>query len=233
MILQKAFVALFLYTLLFQFQIFGCNAEFTKEPVPEHILNLMIGKSLPTGVEWPVQPTDLSYLTITYWGYDDQFHMGHMIVHVKVAQEVLDVFKELLEKKFPIERVELIDLYDANDDRSMEANNSSAFCCRAITDRPGTFSKHSFGVAVDINPLINPYVKWNALKSKWIVYPEGGRRFVDLPANGNVFPVRTESYRGIIIKNNPCCTAFEKRGWEWGGDWSSLKDYQHFEKKLT
>jgi hypothetical protein len=231
MFLQKALGSV-LFSCALLFQTFECNAQFTMEPIPAQVLSCMIGKSLPVGVEWPVQPTDLSYLTMTYWGYDDQAHIGHMVVHVNVAQEVLDIFKELFEEKFPIERMELIDLYDASDDRSMDANNTSAFCCRAITDKPGTFSKHSYGIAVDINPLINPYVKWSAIKNKWLVYPEGGKQFVNLFEDESGFPVRTESYRGIITQDNPCCKAFEKRGWEWGGDWSSLKDYQHFEKRI-
>ena len=98
------------------------------ESIPEEIAQLMIGKSWKPNC--PVALEDLRYLTIPFWGYDDQIHDGHMVVHKKVADEVLTVFAKLLESRFPIEKMELIDLYDANDDLSMEVNNSSAFCSR-------------------------------------------------------------------------------------------------------
>lgn len=209
---------------------------FTHEPIPAHILEFMLGKSLPHDTNWPVQPKDLSYLTISHWGYDGYIHVGHMIVHTVVAQEVLDIFKELFDKQFPIERMKLIDEYDANDDLSMEANNTSAFCCRCITDKPGVFSNHSYGLAIDVNPCTNPYIKWSSEKHEWIVYPATGRQFVDLPVDGNSFPIRTESYLGIIIEGGLCCQAFEAHGWDWGGYWTlethgkNYKDYQHFAK---
>ncbi len=235
---KKCLSILFASILLFHV-LATCASEtiFTVKPIPERILATMIGKSLPHNVEWPVHPDDLSYLTISYWGYDDVVHVGHMIVYSKVASEIIEIFKELLDVQFPIERMELIDEYDANDDRSMEANNTSAFCCRCITDKPGQFSNHSYGLAVDVNPKTNPYIKWSTEKNKWIVYPETGKAFVDLPADGQSFPVRDESYRGIITYGNPCYRAFKKRGWDWGGDWSqethgkNYKDYQHFAKE--
>ena len=143
-----------------------------------------------------------------------------MVVHVKLAQEVLGIFTELFECKFPIERMELIDLYDANDDRSMQANNSSAFCCRANTTFPGTFSNHSYGIAIDINPLVNPYIKGQR------VLPEAGKAYLD----------RTQPFIGIITASpdNACYKAFTSRGYEWGGNcWSDRIDYQHFSKKIS
>lgn len=218
------------------FQTCSADVLFTYEPIPVQVLDGMLGKSLPNGVNWPVGPEDLSYLTISHWGYDGQVHVGHMIVHKVVAQEVLDIFKEVFDAQFPIERMELIDVYDANDTRSMNANNSSAFCCREKTVIRGTFSNHSYGVAIDINPLVNPCInRRGADKTKWVVDPEAGRQFVDLPTDGVSFVVRTELFKGIVAKGNPCCQAFEKRGWKWGGDcWLDLQvqDFQHFEKDL-
>ncbi len=139
-----------------------------------------------------------------------------MVVHAKLADELVAVFKELFDNKFPIERMELVDLYEADDDRSMAANNSSSFCFRPNTTTPGIFSNHSYGIAIDINPLINPYVKGDR------VLPEGGRNFLD----------RSISYKGGITdaSDNVCYQAFIKRGYHWGGSWPDRQDYQHFSK---
>lgn len=205
---------------------------FSKGPIPDAIVETMLGKSLPTSMTWPVGPTELRYLTIQHLGYDGQIHTGHMIVHRKVALEVLEIFAELFEAKFPIQRMELIDLYDADDNKSMAANNSSAFCCRAITDKPGTFSKHSYGIAIDINTLINPYIRWKPEEKKWAIYPKESVAFITLPEDGS-YPIRdNDTHPGIIKKGDLCYNAFIKRGWIWGGEWDTRKDYQHFEKPI-
>lgn len=187
------------------------------EEIPADIKKMMIGCSWKQ--ECPVPLEDLRYLTISHWGYDGEEKIGHMVVHAKIADELLAIFHELYDANFPIECMELIDQYDADDDRSMAANNSSAFCCRAITNVPGTFSLHSYGIAIDINPLINPYVKGEQ------VLPEGGKAYLD----------RTQQYQGIITKSsdNACYRAFTKYGYEWGGDWTTRVDYQHFQKPIS
>jgi len=182
--------------------------------IPHDIACLMTGRSWKP--ECPVPLSDLRYLTISHWGYDDMVHIGHLVVHATIAQEILEIFEELFAAKFPIERMELIDLYDADDECSMEANNTSAFCCRANTTTPGVFSNHSYGTAIDINPLINPYVKGTH------VLPKGGSAYLD----------RTHHYKGMITDDpdNPCYCAFKKRGYEWGGHFVGCVDYQHFAK---
>lgn len=97
---------------------------------------------------------------------------------------------------------------------SMADNNSSAFCSRAITGRPGTFSKHSFGGTIDINPFMNPYVKGD------VILPRGSEKFCD----------RSQNIPGLIKQDDVCYQAFTKCGYVWGGNWTTLKDYQHFEK---
>lgn len=159
---------------------------------------------------------DLSYLQISYWGFDDKEHVGEIILNKAVAEDVLEIFKELYDAKFPIDKIRLIDEYGADDELSMLDNNTSAFCYREIGGSKGTLSKHGHGVAIDINPVQNPYVKNN------LVLPEGGRRYLD----------RTNVRKGMIVKGDVCYEAFKERGWTWGGDWNSLKDYQHFEFKL-
>lgn len=180
--------------------------------IPHKIAELMVGRSWQP--ECPVPLEDLRYLTLSYWGYDDHAHEGHLIVHAAIAQEIIDIFAELFDHKFPIERMEIIDYYDADDERSMEVNNSSAFCFRANTTTPGVYSKHSYGIAIDINPLINPYIK--------------GTRV--LPKNAHPYVDRTNTYKGMITEapDNICYQAFIKRGYEWGGHWPDRKDYQHF-----
>lgn len=172
------------------------------------------------GVSWkenaPVKLEDLAYITVTYWGFDDKEHIGEMIVHKKLAHEVTDIFKELYEGKFPIEKIRLIDEYDAKDELSMADNNTSAFCSREVTGQKGVFSNHSYGIAIDINPVQNPYIKGEIV----------------LPKEGNTYLDRSHVRKGMIIKGDVCYNAFKSRGWTWGGEWKSLKDYQHFEKKI-
>lgn len=184
------------------------------QKVPSSIKELMVGKSWKEGC--PVPMSDLRYLTMSYWGYDDMPHIGHMITHVKIAHDVVDIFAEMFEAKFPIERMEIVDLYDADDDRSMAANNTSCFCYRKNTTFPNLVSNHGWGLAVDINPKVNPYVKGSKI----------------LPPNGMEFADRSKIYKGGIYAtlDNACYQAFIKRGFHWGGIWPDRQDYQHFAK---
>lgn len=170
-----------------------------------------------TGISWKenrfVSPDDLSLLTISYVGFDGKRYTGQMIAAREVADELTDIFRELYEQEFPIERIRLIDAYGADDNASMADNNTSAFCYREIA---GTdwLSNHSFGLAVDINPVQNPYIRED------LVQPEAGQDYLD---RENVRP-------GMIVPGNACYNAFTARGWTWGGSWSEPIDYQHFEK---
>lgn len=162
----------------------------------------------------PVGIEELRYLKMRHWGFDGCIHEGEMIVHYALAQEIVDIFGELFDARYPIEKMQLIDAYQANDELSTADNNSSAFCSRPITNTTNRWSKHSYGCAVDINPLVNPYAK------NGNVVPEKGRPYLD----------RTLKAKGLIRKDDACYQAFSKRGWEWGGEWTSCVDYQHFEK---
>ncbi len=165
----------------------------------------------------PIPLTDLRLLNLAYWGYDGQIHQGELMVHEKVAQEVIVIFQELFELQFPIERMQLIDEYQADDDCSMEANNTSAYNCRR---RVGfnDFSKHSYGIAIDINPRVNPYVRGN------LVLPSCSRAYCDRSL---------KNVTGFITEDGSCCQIFAKHGWNWGGDFEGRKDYHHFEKPLS
>ena len=185
---------------------------FTSDKIPETMAKEM------TGLSWQpndnIQISDLRLITVTLWGFDDKPHTGEMIVHKTVTKELLDIFKELYKKKYPIEKMNRIDKYNADDNLSMVDNNSSAFCYRVMTGS-NKISKHSYGVAIDINPLQNPYIK--------------GRYIA--PIEGMSYANRENKRKGMIYKDDDCYKAFTKRGWIWGGEWESVKDYQHFEKK--
>ena len=159
---------------------------------------------------------DLRHLQVPLYGFDGLEHLGELIVHRIVAEEVEEIFLEIFQAHFPIEKMRLIEDYEADDNASMEDNNSSAFCYRFAVAKPNTLSKHSFGLAIDVNPLYNPYVK------KELILPKSGARFTD----------RSIYQKGMILPGDSCHQAFCKRGWTWGGTWPDRQDYQHFEKEI-
>jgi len=165
----------------------------------------------------PVPLEDLSYVELSFWGYDGKVHQGELVVHERVAAQVVQMFGELFAAKFPIEKMRRVDHYEGSDDKSMADNNTSAFNCRKVAGRPGAYSRHAFGLAIDINPLTNPYVT-----PKGEVSPPEGQRYKD----------RTLKVPGLIVAGDACHKAFARRGWIWGGAWRRAKDYQHFEVKL-
>lgn len=164
----------------------------------------------------PVGVEDLRLLTVSFWGFDSQVHNGELVVHRDQAQKILAAMKRVFDARFPIQRIELVDVYEGSDDRSMEANNTSAFNCRSVESRPGVWSQHAYGRAVDINPIQNPYVSSSGEPD-----PPSGAPYVD----------RSKNAVGMIHARRPVVKAFSSIGWEWGGYWSSSKDYQHFSSK--
>jgi D-alanyl-D-alanine carboxypeptidase len=155
---------------------------------------------------------ELRIVSISFWGFDDALHIGQLIVNRTITDDVVKVFGALFRARFPIERMVPVDVYEGNDERSMEADNTSAFNCRPVTG--GTsFSEHSYGWAIDINPLRNPYVT-----STGDVLPPAGARYTD----------RSLHLPGMIHAGDLVVRAFASVGWTWGGSWSSIKDYQHF-----
>jgi hypothetical protein len=173
-------------------------------------------RELMTGLSWrpgcPVPLEDLRLVTLTHWGFDREVHAGEMVIHEDEARAVVRVFRRLFRARFPIRRMELVDEYGADDDRSMAANNTSAFNCRPVTGGSG-WSQHSYGSAIDINPIQNPYITSNGT-----VLPPQGAAYVD----------RSRTARGMIHEGDVVVRAFASVGWGWGGDFQSIKDYQHF-----
>lgn len=190
---------------------------FYAEEISDEIKERINGKSY--GEDCTVPYEDLKYLRLSHIGFDAQTHLGEMIVNKAIAEDVIDIFKELYQAKYPIEKMQLIDEYDGDDNKSMATNNSSAFNYRPIegTDR---LSLHSYGLAIDINPQYNPY----------ITYPKG--EMLILPPNGEDHVDRNKENPYYIRHGDLCYQAFTKRGFTWGGDWENSKDYHHFQKRL-
>ncbi|MCL2321461.1 MAG: M15 family metallopeptidase [Oscillospiraceae bacterium] len=181
--------------------------------IPEDIKLLMLGKTIHENSIMKFD--DLRYLKIKYFGYDDLDHIGEIIVYKDIAEEVINIFKELHENKFPIEKIRLPDYYDGSDELSMRDNNSSGFSDRPISETKRSY--HQFGLAIDINPLYNPFV----IFKKDHIEPANSREFLD----------RTKKLKGMIDDSSICVQIFKKYNWVWGGDWTYCKDYQHFEKQ--
>ncbi|KOV82305.1 M15 family metallopeptidase [Nocardia sp. NRRL S-836] len=162
----------------------------------------------------PVGPDQLRLVSLDFVGFDGAVHRGELVVNADLAAEVARVFADLYFGRFPIQRMETVEKYGSDDDASMAANNTSAFNCRAITG--GTaWSNHSYGRAIDINTVQNPYISRSGA-----VYPPNGAPYVD----------RTQNVPGMIHAGDATEQAFTTRGWTWGGSWQTPIDYQHFEK---
>lgn len=168
--------------------------------------------------ECPVPLEELRVLTVTHYNFDAEVSIGEIMVHKQIAQQIVDIFKELFERKFPIHSIKLIQEFQGNDVLSMEANNSSAFNFRKIANS-NKISMHSYGVAIDINPLQNPYIRYDN-QNILSIQPQASKDFLD----------RTNIRPGMVEK---IVDLFKNHGFDWGGDWTSLKDYQHFEYPLT
>ena len=193
--------------------------DFYMTRITEDILKRIEDKSYPEGATISID--DLRWLHVMHYGFDGEVHEGELIVNHEVAHDVLEIFKELFEIKYPIEKIRLIDEYNAEDEASMEDNNSSAFCYRTIAESD-TLSNHAKGLAIDINPLYNPYV-YERKDGSLFLQPENAGDYVDRDADNPYY----------IKKDDACYQIFINHGFTWGGDWKSKKDYQHFERELS
>lgn len=183
--------------------------------IPDDIFEKMQGKSYKTDCTVPRE--DLRYLHVLHMGFDGQTKEGELVVNKAIAEDVLAIFRQLYEAQYPIEKVRLVDEYDADDEASMSDNNSSAFNFRFISHTT-TISKHGLGMAVDINTLYNPYVK--TVNGKLSIEPANAEAYVD----------RSRNFPHKIDHDDLCYKLFTRYGFTWGGDWEHSKDYQHFEK---
>jgi hypothetical protein len=183
----------------------------SSEPIDGHVRERIVGSSWHEGC--PVGLGKLRLLRVDHWGFDDAPHRGRLVVNRRFDDEIIAVMRRLYRQRYPIRRMKLIDRYDADDRRSMAADNTSAFNCRFVagTDR---WSMHAYGLAIDLNPVENPYVSGSH------VSPPAGEPFAD----------RGRDAPGMVHAGDPVVKAFERiAGWEWGGAWAGqTKDYQHF-----
>jgi D-alanyl-D-alanine carboxypeptidase len=171
-----------------------------------------------TGVSWhagcPVSMSDLRLVHAAYWGFDSRAHAGVLVVNRDSAGAMVSVLRRLYAESFPIRRMRLVDDYGGSDFRSIEADNTSAFNCRAATGSTH-WSEHAYGHAIDVNPIENPYVSGGTTSHTASV------RYLD----------RSRHQPGMAFSGGPLVEAFRSIGWGWGGDWSgSIRDYQHFSK---
>ena len=191
---------------------------FYYEPISEKVKDRINGISYKENDK--VHYSDLRYVVVKYYDFNREVKEGELIVNVQAADDILAIFKELYDNEYQIEKIKLIDEYNADDDASMADNNTSAFNYRTI-DGTDNISDHSYGIAIDINPLYNPYVR-NGY----------GDRNV-LPVNGAVYADRNAEFDHKIVKGDVCYNAFISRGWKWGGEWTGVVDYQHFYKEIN
>lgn len=173
----------------------------------------LVGRNWHPGC--PIGLDDLRHLQVSYWDFERRVRTGPLIVHEKVANDVLWVFRRLFRAGFPIHRVELPRAYRPPRpiDRFSTVNRTAAFNCRPATGNPGSLSHHSYGWAIDINPLQNPYVASDGSVLRRVVKP---------------YTDRSLRKPGMIHRAGVVVRSFARIGWEWGGDWVSLKDYMHF-----
>ena len=190
------------------------DKDFYITGITDEIFDRMKGKSFKDDCTVPRE--DLRYLHVLHKNIDGDVLEGEMVVNKYIAEDVLEILKELYEADYPIERMVLIDEYDADDEASMEDNNSSSFNFRLIS-HTNRVSKHGLGMAVDINTLYNPYTK--VVDGERIIEPITGEPYLDRDAS---FPYKIE-------KGDLCYKLFTEHGFVWGGDWTNRKDYQHFE----
>lgn len=167
---------------------------------------------------------DLRYIKVLHRGFDGEIHVGELIIHQLLAGDICEIFRELFENDYQIERMLLVDEYQADDEASIAANNTSAFNFRAVTGGT-TLSLHGMGCAIDINPINNPY----------IMYDEYGNAYwedldAELYLDRNA-PDAAE--RHMINHEDLCYRLFAEHGFSWGGDWANPSDYQHFEKAVA
>lgn len=191
---------------------------FYYEDVPNNIRKGLYEEELKNNenITWD----DLVLVHILHVGFDNLVHKGELIVNKSIALDIIDIFEKLYASNYKIEKVKLIDTYDGDDHLSMINNNTSAFNYRFI-EGTNTLSNHSYGLAIDINPLYNPYV-YKDSRGALVVSPSISRKYAD----------RSLDFAYKIDENDTCYKVFIEHGFSWGGNWRDKKDYQHFEKNI-
>ena len=190
---------------------------FYYEPISNDVFKRISGVSYP--VDCTISLDDLRYVGLLYVDFDGNTQSGEMICNKAIAQDILEIFSELYNNGYQIESIKLIDEFEGDDTASMLANNTSCFNYRVV-EGTTRLSNHAKGLAIDLNPFYNPYITYNKDGSTNIS-PEGSEAYAD----------RNSSFPYKIDENDLAYKLFKEHGFTWGGNWNSVKDYQHFEKK--
>lgn len=193
-------------------EISNMDALFYSEEIPDSVFARMDGVSFGEGCI--VSREDLRYVRVLHIGFDEKTHIGELVCNQALADDFVSVFKELYEESYLIEKMLLVDEYDGDDEKSMEDNNTSCFNFRPV---PGSdhLSQHAYGRAIDVNPLYNPYITADGYT----------------PVNAGAYTDRSENTPHKIDEGDLCYQVFTEHGFFWGGNWNSVKDYQHFQMK--
>ena len=189
---------------------------FYYEPISNEIFKRISGISYPVDCSVPLD--DLRYLSLLYNDFNGDTQTGEMICNKTIAEDLLEIFYELYQNGYQIESIKLIDEYSGDDTASMLANNTSCFNYRVV-EGTTRLSNHAKGLAIDLNPFYNPYITYNK-DGSINISPKGSEAFAD----------RSSSFPYKIDENDLAYKLFKKHGFTWGGNWNSVKDYQHFER---
>jgi hypothetical protein len=159
----------------------------------------------------PVRARDLAWVRLTFRGFDGARHTGELLVNRSAADGLVQVFRDLYAARFPIEEMRITTKAEQTAHPTGDGNDTGVFNCRVL---PGTttYSQHAYGLAIDVNPFQNPYLKGD------VVIPELASAYRD----------RSWRRPGMILPRGPVVRAFARIGWGWGGSWHSLRDLQHF-----
>lgn len=205
---------------------------FYYEPLSNDLISYITGITYPAlpseasentlnvGEQNDISYADLRYVHIIHYDFDGNLAEGELICHNFIAEDLLEIFYDLYASEYQIEKVTLIENYNGDDTASMADNNTSCFNYRMV-DGTKSLSRHALGLAVDINPLYNPYIR----------YDKKGGQTVS-PVEGEAYADRTVSFPYKIDPDDLCYRLFTEHGFTWGGNWNSSKDYQHFQKAL-
>ena len=203
---------------IFSFTVLFAEYSYSISKITPEVKKRMIkGNSWRKGC--PVSLKDLRYLKLTHIDFNGRDKTGEIIVHKEIAHEVTEIFEALYEIGYPVRKMKLVSDFKGNDWQSIEADNTSAFNCRSATGSK-KWSKHSYGKAIDINPIENPYIARSGRIS----------HNASLKYRKRVHTNLTYADKAVLLKNDKATKIFEKYGWLWGGDWPVVKDYQHFSK---
>lgn len=223
-------VVVVIFTLLYLYQLIQTRTYvgtykvykegFNSAVLPEYIREKIDGVSFHENRD--ISMDELRYTRVLHYGFDGQVKEGELIVHHSIAYQTMRAFYQLYKMEYPIEKIRLVDEYEGDDILSMEDNNSSAFNYRKVEGKD-ELSKHALGLAIDINPRINPYVREDEY------FPQNATEYLER----DTALCKGEHRDKMIHKNDMAYKIFKRNGFSWGGEWDHAKDYQHFvaEKK--